>query len=150
MNHGREITLGVGSTILFACVLFAARDWKEGTALFPVVIGTAGLVLSLWAVGTDIMQARRVAVDEGVTLTKEDRTRTRAIFAWIGLFFAAIMLFGFQWGLPVTALAFYRFDAQLGWVASLLTAAVCAGFIYAASHFLHIPPFSGYVIAFVR
>ena len=76
-------------------------------------------------------------------MSGEDGARARATFAWIVAFFAAVLLVGFQWGLPLAALAYYRVKTRTGWTAALVAAALCDGFLYGAENVLHIPLYAG-------
>lgn len=148
MSVKREIALGVGAVVLFGGAVATALTWSRETAMFPLVIGIAGLGLSLWAVINDIVRSRTGA-DESTPLSPQDKTRARTSFAWIGAFFAAVLLIGFQWGLSLAALAYYRIEAKTGWTAALCAAAICGGFLYGAEHVLHIALFGGLLAALI-
>jgi hypothetical protein len=60
-----------------------------------------------------------------------------------------VLLIGFEWGVGLAALAFYRMEARLGWAAALLAAAACGGFLYAAAHVLNIPLYAGVVVELI-
>jgi hypothetical protein len=149
MSHGREIAFTAAAAALFGGAIVAALDWERATATFPMVICGAGLALAIWAIVKDVA-ARRGAEPEPDTMSDEDRARARGSFVWIGVFFAAVLLVGFEWGVGIAALAFYRIEARLGWVAAVLSAAACGGFLYVAAHFLNIPLYEGVLLDMMR
>jgi hypothetical protein len=148
MTVAREIALGIAAAILFGGSIVTALAWSPETAMFPMVIGIAGLGLAIWAIATDIIRLRS-APPEPAPMSAEDSARARGSFAWIGAFFAAVLLVGFQWGLPLAALAYYRIEAGTGWTATLITAAICGGFLYGAENILHIPLYAGALMALI-
>jgi hypothetical protein len=149
MSAGREIALSVGAVVLFGGGILVALDWTAATAMFPTTIGAAGLGLAIWAIAADILK-RRDAAPEDTPMSEEDRTRARGTFVWIGVFFAAVLLIGFEWGVPVAALAFYRMEARLGWTTAVAAAGACGGFLYIAAHFLNIPLYPGLLMELIR
>jgi len=142
MSARHEIALGIGAAAVFGGAVLAALTWSPQTAMFPMVIGIAGLGLSVWAIVGDTMRLREAAREKS-TLSPDDSARARTTFAWIGAFFAAVLLVGFQFGLPLAALAFYRMEARTGWTAALIAAALCGGFLYGAEHVLNIALYDG-------
>jgi len=148
MSARHEIALGIGAAAVFGGAVLAALTWRPQTAMFPMVIGIAGLGLSIWAIASDTMRLRDTA-RETSSLSADDSARARTTFAWIGAFFAAVLLAGFQVGLPLAALAFYRMEARTGWTAALIAAALCAGFLYGAEHILHIVLYDGALFDFL-
>ena len=148
MSVAREIALGAGAAILFGGVIAAALTWSPETAMFPMVIGIAGFGLAMWAVVADTLRLRTLS-PESAQLSGEDSARARATFAWIVAFFAAVLLVGFQWGLPLAVLAYYRMEASTGWTVALVAAVLCGGFLYGAENVLHIPLYAGALSALI-
>ncbi len=149
MRAGRDIALSVGAVVLFGGGILAARDWSAATAMFPTAIGAAGLVLAIWAIAADIMK-RPDAAQENTPTSEEDRNRERDTFLWIGVFFAAVLLIGFEWGIGIASLAFYRMEARVGWITAILAAAACGGFLYVAAHFLNLPLYTGLLTELIQ
>jgi len=142
-----EIALAAAAAVLFAGAILTASGWEAATATFPVVIGIAGLGLAVWAVVADVLKARAAgAAPEAAPASAEDRARARGAFIWIGVFFAAVLLLGFEWGVGLAAAAFYRIEARLGWLAAACAGAVCGGFLYVAAQFLNIPLYAGLLL----
>jgi hypothetical protein len=142
MSGLRDIALAAGAAAVFGGGIVAALDWSAATAMFPTVIGVAGLGLAIWAIAADIAKRNRADAAEPA-LSAADTARARGSFLWIAVFFAAVLLIGFEVGFAAAALAFYRIEARLGWVAASGIAVVCGGFLYAAAHVLNIPLYAG-------
>ena len=144
MTAARDIALGSAFVALFAYVVFTAAGWEPETATFPLLIGVAGLGLAVWAVAGDVLRRRPESAEVAAT-TAEDKTRARAAFAWIAVFFALVLLIGFRGGLPLAVLAYYRVEARVGWVAAVAAALVCAAFLHVAVVYLYLPLYRGFV-----
>ena len=144
MSVPREMALTAGAAVIFGGAILSGLDWELPAAMFPMTIGVVGLALTLWAAATDLMKWRENR-DIAAPMSAEDRARARGSFIWIGVFFGAVLLIGFQWGLSLAALAFYRLEARLGWIAAVLSAAACGAFLYIAAHALSIPLYVGFI-----
>lgn len=140
MRDLREAALGSAAAALFAGVVLAALEWEPEAATFPLLIGVTGLGLAVWSVAGDLV--RKPAAPAGEA-SVEDAARARAAFGWIAVFFALVLLIGFQWGLPLAVLAYYRLEARMGWTGAVSAAVLCAAFLYAAVHFLYLPLYTG-------
>ncbi len=149
MSRGREIALAAGAAMLFGGAIVTALGWQRATATFPIVISAAGLALALWAIARDMLQGRKEE-KEADDLSSEDRARARGSFLWIGVFFAAVLLIGFEVGVGLAALAFYRMEARLGWMAAILSGVACGGFLWLAAHILSIPLYGGVLVDLIR
>lgn len=148
MSAAREIALAGGAAVLFGAAILTALDWEAETATFPTIIGAVGLGLAIWAMVVDVLKRRELAAGDSV-LSEQDRARARGSFIWIAMFFAAVLLIGFEWGVSIAALAFYRMEARLGWITAVLAAAACGGFLYVAAHFLNIPLYNGVLMELI-
>ena len=138
----REIVLSGIVAALFAGVVLTTLQWQPETATFPLLIGVVGLGLAVWALVGEALRWRSTAARaEGVSAG--DAARARAAFAWIGVFFALVLLMGFRWGLPLAVLGFYRLEARIGWVAAFGAAAVCAALLHIAVVYLYLPLYRG-------
>ena len=80
MSVAREIALGAGAAILFCGVIAAALTWSPETAMFPMVIGIAGLGLAIWAVAADTLRLRTPS-PKPAPMSGEDGAWARATFA---------------------------------------------------------------------
>lgn len=139
---GREIVLVCIVAALFAGVVLTALRWEPETATFPLLIGVVGLGLAVWALVGDVLRWRSTAAGtDGASA--EDTARARAAFAWIGVFFALVLLMGFRLGLPLAVLGYYRLEARVGWVAAVSAAVVCAALLHVAVVYLYLPLYRG-------
>ena len=123
-----------------------ALDWPIETSTFPIVMGGTGLALALAALAADIRLMIAGPAD-GEAADQENASRINATFAWILGFFASVFILGFQWGLPLTTLFYYRFEARLSWIVSLILAVVVWGFLYFVATALHLPLYVGIFMA---
>lgn len=142
MSALRDIALSAGAAAVFGGGVVAALDWSAATAMFPTVIGVAGLGLAIWAIAGDIAKRNRAVAAEPAR-SAEDTARARGSFLWIAVFFAAVLLIGFELGIALAALAFYRIEARLGWIVAAPVAVACGGSLYAAERILNIPLYPG-------
>ena len=138
----REMVLSGIVAALFAGVVLATLQWQPETATFPLLIGLVGLGLAVWALAGDVLRWRSTAAGAG-GVSAEDTARARAAFAWIGVFFALVLLMGFRWGLPLAVLGYYRLEARVGWVAAVAAAVVCAALLHVAVVYLYLPLYRG-------
>jgi hypothetical protein len=145
-----ETCLSAAAVAIFATGIVMALAWPVETKTFPIVMGGAGLALALaalagdirlWAAGTAARTADEAAV------SAEESSRVRVTFAWILGFFASVFVLGFQWGLPLTTLLYYRYEARLSWVVSLVLAAATWGFLYFVATTLHLQLYDGFFMA---
>ena len=140
-------------TCLFAAVLITASGWRFGAALFPMLTAGVGLGLCLlfFAIATYRWRRDRdtpASHDAADPAQDKAARRQEAIaFAWTLSFFAAVGLVGFQWGLPATMLAYYRFEARTGWITAAVMAAGGWGFLYLMGSVLHLPLYEGLLFA---
>ncbi len=142
MRDLREVALGSAAAALFAGVVLTALRWEPETATFPMLIGVTGLGLAVWSVVGDLL-GKRTARPQDRGTSAEDTTRARAAFVWIAVFFALVLSVGFQWGLPVAVLAYYRLEARTGRIGAVAAALVSAAFLYVAVEFLYLPLYTG-------
>ena len=138
----REIVLSGIVAALFAGVVLTALQWQPETATFPLLIGVVGLGLAVWALVGDVRRWRSTAAGADA-VSAGDTARARAAFAWIGVFFALVLLMGFRWGLPLAVLGYYRLEARVGWVAAVCVAVVCAALLHVAVVYLYLPLYGG-------
>ncbi len=141
----REIVLGGIVAALFAGIILTTLQWEPETATFPLLIGAAGLGLAVWSLAGDVLHWRSTAArTDGARA--EDTARARAAFAWIGVFFALVLLMGFRWGLPLAVLGYYRLEARVGWAAAVGAAVVCAALLHVAVVYLYLPLYRGLLL----
>jgi hypothetical protein len=131
--------------IAFGGTLFLARDWPIDAAIFPLLIGTVGLLLAFTGVISCLYRGKNAggspSASNRVTMRRELVT-----FGWILGFFASVALLGFQWGLPAASLLYLRFEGHISLAASTLLSFICWGFLYAMGVILHLPLYEGFIL----
>jgi len=73
-----------------------------------------------------------------------------ASFGWVLAMFAATVVAGFQWGLPLGILLYYKFEGKQRLAVSLVLGAVSWGAIYAWMELLHLPLFKGLLWTYLQ
>ena len=141
-----ETCLSAAAVAIFASGIVMALAWPVETKTFPIVMGGAGLALALAALAADIRLWAAGPADDAA-VSPEEASRIRVTFAWILGFFASVFVLGFQWGLPLTTLLYYRYEARLSWVVSLVLAAATWGFLYFVATTLHLQLYDGFFMA---
>lgn len=120
--------------VLAAWALLETRGWPIKTALYPRVVG---IPLLLLAAAESVLSLRAGVPDQEqpieVTLSSAEAPgvtarRTWVMTIWIGGFFAAVILLGFQVAVPLFVLAYIR-AAKEGWVIAAVLA-LLAGMIF--------------------
>lgn len=102
----RAILFSAFLVVILALGLWVSRNFGYRAGLFPWVIGTPVLILSIIQLTMDIMGKTRVSalggLDVGEELPKEVvRHRTIVIMTWIGVYYFAIWLLGFILSVPL-------------------------------------------------
>ena len=144
MTVVREIVLGGIVAALFAWIVLTALQWEPETSTFPLLIGSVGLGLALWAVAGDVLRWRWARADDDGSRA-EDSARARAAFAWIAVFFVLVLLIGFRGGLPLAVLGYYRLEARVGWLAAVGAGVACAALLHVAVVYLYLPLYGGFL-----
>jgi len=140
MKSKIDFLLCLIAALAFAGALSRATDWPFAAALFPIVAATVGLGLALSG-----LIAPLIGGSHDVSGTTEvGLSRKEAItFGWIFSFFALVALLGFQWGLPIATLTYLKFEGKAANLPSIIYAAGCWLFLYAAQAWLHLPLYEG-------
>jgi putative tricarboxylic transport membrane protein len=106
---------------LLALALWQSRNFGFRAGLFPWVIGTPTLVLTLFQLAKDLTGRRKVDAphfETGATVEippEVANRRTRAIIGWIVGFFIAIWLLGFSIAVPLTLVLYLKFAGREKW-----------------------------------
>lgn len=135
MLSGRIVVTGIMLAI-FVAMVGMALTYPIATGLLPLVIGIPAVALCLAQLTIEIAAARRgedgdgTAAERGAPADKSEQgekiRREFWLFAWLFGFFAVVMLFGFNVGVPVLLFAFLRLNERESLPLSL--GAALAGF----------------------
>jgi putative tricarboxylic transport membrane protein len=106
---------------LLALALWQSRNFGFRAGLFPWVIGTPTLVLTLFQLAKDVTGRRKVSAphfETGVTFEVPPEVanrRTWSIIGWIVGFFIAIWLLGFSIAVPLTLVLYLKLAGREKW-----------------------------------
>jgi putative tricarboxylic transport membrane protein len=107
--------------ILLALALWQSRNFGFRAGLFPWVIGTPTLVLTLFQLAKDLASRRKVSAphfEAGAAFEVAPEVanrRTWAIIGWIVGFFIAIWLLGFSIAVPLTLVLYLKLAGDEKW-----------------------------------
>jgi hypothetical protein len=141
-----ETCLSAAAVAIFFSGVVMALAWPVEAKTFPIVMGGTGLALALAALVADI-KLWIAGTADATAVGTEETLRIHLTFAWILGFFASVFILGFQWGLPLTTLLYYRYEARRSWGVSLVLVALTWGFLYFAATTLHLPLYDGVFMA---
>ncbi|HWP59320.1 MAG TPA: tripartite tricarboxylate transporter permease [Candidatus Acidoferrales bacterium] len=124
--------------------LWESRNFGFRAGLFPWVIGTPVLLLSIVQFARDILgKTKRTGLESTMDqeLPKEiARRRTAAIVGWIVAFFLAIWLLGFSLAAPVMTLLYLRVAGRESWPSTIASTVLAGALVYGFfERALHIP-----------
>jgi putative tricarboxylic transport membrane protein len=114
--------------------LYLSRSWPRGTALFPRVIGSAVIILSVFSLIRILGGLRRTLANapRGPLPTRDDEFAVRApvIFGWLVGFCILTWAVGFEVAAPAYVFFYMRLHGKVNWSKSILfTAATVATII---------------------
>lgn len=142
MRSKIDFSLCLISALVFAGALIRATNWPFAAAVFPLAATAAGLVLAVGGLITPLFGGAREPSGAGAAGWSRKEAVT---FGWIFGFFAGVALMGFQWGLPIATLAYLKLEGKAANLPSVIYAAGCWLFLYAAQAWLHLPLYEGFV-----
>ena len=139
MKFRVSILLPVFVTLLFSYVLFGAREFSATAQVFPLVAGTAGLILAVFGLVADLRSGGQVVGQEGLIDIAPDRslpaavTRKRSFRVWgylLGLYLG-IWLIGFKISITLFFLLFLKLEGRMSWLVTVgLTASAILVFFF--------------------
>lgn len=153
MPSKASLALGLGIMALAGWGVISTFSWPWKAALFPLVIGVPLFCMAavevLWVLFGSA--ARSEARDFQLSTDLPAKVmlhRTLLVMAWIGGFFAAIVLLGFPVAVPLLVFLYLKVQGQEGWGLSLVvTFAVWATFYGLFDRLLHLPFPDGLIVA---
>lgn len=156
MHNRAALLLGIGLLALCAWAALEARAWPLKTALFPLAIAVPLFCLAaaevVWGVleglGKAGAGAKREEVRDFQLATHLPKAvalrRTGLAIGWILGFFAAIVLLGFPYAVPLFVFAFLKLQGREGWLFSAAFAGALWALFYGLfERLLHLPFASG-------
>jgi len=151
-----SLALGLGIMAVSGYGVIAAWQWPWKAALFPLAIGIPIFCLAAIEVLWVLIGEKEAASDAGAArdfqISRElprSEVVKRGIVAtgWIAGFFAAIVLLGFPFAVPLFVLLYLKLEAKEGWILSgVMTAAVWALFYGLFDRLLHLPLPQGWLL----
>lgn len=150
-------SLGLAAVIMgvSAYAIFAAWAWPLKAALFPLAIAIPLFLLAaaeaLWVFLGAVPQgeAREFQLSTGLPRNEALR-RTLLALGWILGFFAAIVLLGFPYAVPLFVFLYLKVQGRESWALSIVfTLGVWAVFYGLFDRLLHLPFLSGWLFTWL-
>lgn len=145
-----DLVISICLAVLFAAALLATLGWPFQTALFPMIVSGAALLLGLAHIAALLVRyfrgGQRVAAHaEDVPLDEEDadhdlgymfatagKRAWTAALGWSAAFFLGMYLLGLLLAAPLFSFAYLRFSARKSWLFSVVYAIVILVALYLA------------------
>jgi hypothetical protein len=135
----RDLVMSILMGAVFVYALVESGDWSYRSALFPQVIGVAGLLciaallfvrLALKRVpAAEGADGRGDAADEARSPREEGRDALR-FFGWLAGVLAGAVLIGQLAAMPLFVTLFLKTESRLGWRASVAAGAITWAILY--------------------
>ena len=133
MRLSGALLFSAGLALVAGYAVYAALRWPPKAALFPLTMGIPLLVLALAQVLIDLREPPAAAPASA-------RRRAYAVFIWMVIFIALVLLAGFPLAVPVFVLSYLVIASREGWVVSGVAAAAAWGaFHLLFQRLLHFP-----------
>ena len=152
----RNASVALAALIMLATGygIVTAWDWPAKAALFPLAIGIPlfclAAVEAAWALlGRDVRS--REARDFQLSAEGHGTRRAGVAVAWMLGFFAAIVLLGFPFAVPLFVFLYLKLQGRESWTLSIVMTAAVWGIFYGLfDRLLHLPFAAGWLLAFLR
>ena len=132
----------LGLAVLAGFAVYTALRWPPKAALFPLTMGIPLLVL---AVAQTMVELREKSTSEGALRP------VLAVFAWMGVFIALVLLAGFPIAVPLFVFFYLMAGSREGLVLSaVLAAAAWGAFHLLFERLLHFPFEDGWIRIWFR
>jgi hypothetical protein len=145
MRDRASIILGVAMMICAGWAIYAAIGWPFKAKLFPMVIGVTVLCLACaevaWALFGSQPAERATDFQMTTGVPREVAVRrTVVVIAWMTGFFAAIVLIGFPWAVPLFVFLYLKLQGrESGWLSVAFSAVVWGVFYGLFVKLLNLP-----------
>ncbi|MCL5961555.1 MAG: hypothetical protein M1358_19955 [Chloroflexi bacterium] len=138
--YNADLIFAVIITLAFVAALAQAVRWPMEASLFPIIVCSVGLLLAVLQIASHRSAGKqeKPAAEAGTPRGKEF-----AASLWIVGIFVLTVVTGYQWGLPLSMLLYFKFESKLNLPFSVLLAALCWGAIYAWITVLHLSLYEG-------
>ena len=140
MPRTASLILSVGVMLMAGYGVYAATAWPWKAALFPLAIGIPlfclAAVEALWA-----FFGRGDGKDGTMDLQITPPGRATWIAAaWMLIFFAAVVVLGFEIAVPLFVFVYLKFQGGEGWTLSIVITVIVAAVFYGLFDILlHLP-----------
>jgi hypothetical protein len=133
-----DIVASLAFAALFGYLVVESGRWNYRSALFPEVIGAAGLMAVALFVLVRIASSRRASpeshptssVDGDSVPAEADRARALRLLAWIVGVVVLSWLLGQMLAMSLFILAFLHYESSVRWPNAVLAACLTGGFLY--------------------
>jgi putative tricarboxylic transport membrane protein len=119
LQFDRRVLFCAVVVILLAAALWQSRNFGVRAGLFPWVIGTPTLLLTLFQLAKDMRGHRKVIAPSLETKVEipanVERRRTVTILGWIVGFFLAIWWLGFSYAVPLSLFLYLKLAGKEKW-----------------------------------
>lgn len=142
-----ELIISVLAVLFFVTTIVLSVEFSDNGRLFPVAVGSAGLLLSLISLVRDIVRARS---EGGLGRLNEAWMQRLAIVGkstlWVLAYIWLVFALGMMVGSGVFALVFLLVVARMRWWATLIYTAAIVGALYLLVEYAQLVPPSGYLL----
>jgi len=152
MHSKASLALALGIMAISGYGVIAAWSWPWKAALFPLVIGIPVFCLAaaeaLWVLlGSSERGETKDFQFSHELPQREVLKRTAVASGWIIGFFAAIVLLGFPFAVPLFVFLYLKLQGKEGWLFSAVFTAVVWLFFYGLfDRLLHLPFLDGWLL----
>jgi hypothetical protein len=134
--------------------IVAAWDWPEKAKIFPLAIGIPLFCLAAVEAAWSLLGSERrggEARDFQLSAEGHGTRRAAVAVAWMLGFFAAIVLLGFPYAVPLFVFVYLKLQGRESWTLSIvMTVAVWGVFYGLFDRLLHLPFATGWLLGFLR
>ena len=142
-----ELLLTAVVTVGFGAALLKALSWPIQASLFPLIVGSVGLILAIVQAMVSLKKKKEIAQPRSSTSPKTD-LRIAYTFCWIFGYFLITVMIGFQWGIPAVIFLYLKLSGKEKTYTSLLLSALSWVTIYGLKEYLNLPLADGFLLGF--
>lgn len=142
-----DVAVSVLAFVFFIVAVFMSASFSESGRLFPLAVGSAGVLLAVISLGRDLF---RVKKENGLgRFGNAWISRLKIVgmsIAWILAYIWLVFLFGMLVGSGIFALVFLLIVAKMKVVPTIIYTACIVGALYLLAEFAQLVPPSGYLL----